>query len=241
MLFTTNAVSGEHTIDLGLSDKSLKHVFYKPQVKSLIKKSVNIESVDRSYFVFFPKNVGPVMPVLVALHGAGRSGLSMIDTWQTSADKHSFIIVAPDGINNQWEIQRDEASFITAAIKDALSQRKIKSAKLYLFGHSNGAKQAIAQAARHPGMFHRVAAHAGTLPLRIDKSIVNVSPKSVKVAMFLGDSDHIFSVDSGRQTVRWLSSIGIESDFYILKDHSHWYYNDAHRINESIWSFLSKI
>ena len=181
------------------------------------------------------------MPVLVALHGAGRSGLSMIDTWQTNANKHSFIIVAPEGLNGNWDLQRDEASFITAAIKDTLSQRKIKSAKIYLFGHSNGAKQAIAQAVRHPGMFHKVAAHAGTLPLKIDKSIVNVSPKSVKVAMFLGDSDHIFSADSGRQTVRWLSSIGIESDFYILKDHSHWYYKDAHRINESIWGFLSKI
>ncbi|HPN02352.1 MAG TPA: hypothetical protein PKV03_13055 [Methylotenera sp.] len=180
------------------------------------------------------------MPVLVALHGAGRTGASMIDTWAQNAEKHSFVVLAPNGLNNNWDVRADEADFILAVISNALAMRNKKNTKTYLFGHSNGAKQVIALTIMHPNMFDGVVAHAGTLPLEVKSGNKPVITNKSRIALFLGDSDDIFSVESGRQTVRGLSSLGVDSSLYILRNYTHWYYQDANRINESAWDFLEK-
>lgn len=231
-------VSNISKIDLQLTDMSLKNPVYTPNEEGAEKISINFKGTERSYFIFLPQKIDSTMPVLVALHGSGRPGSSMTDTWRSTAEKNSIVVLAPNSLNGNWDLSLDPADFISTVINDALTTKQIKSSHIYLFGHSNGAKQAIALAAIHPEMFHGVAAHAGTLPLDVYKGVKH--ERKVRVAMFLGDSDHIFSIASGRKTVRWLSSLGIDSTLYILKNHSHWYYHEAERINEFIWEFLTQ-
>lgn len=61
---------------------------------------------------------------------------------------------------------------------------------------------------------------------------------NLTVGIFLGDSDHIFTMDSGNKTIRWLASLGFSARLYILSEHNHWYYANAEKINRSIWAFL---
>lgn len=237
---SANTHSGEYTLDLNLKDKRLSHFEYTPKTGDLDIYRVFNNWALRSYYVFYPRDIKPSMPVLIALHGAGRTGASMIDTWRLSAEKHSFIIIAPNGLFNNWSIERDESDFISEILNDTLVRKNITSNNIYLFGHSNGGKQALVLASTHPQMFSAVAAHAGTLPLQLKKQETNHKNKDIRVALFLGDSDHIFSINSGRQTVHWMSSIGIDSNLYILKNHTHWYYSESFKINERIWMFFEK-
>lgn len=236
--FVPYSFASEYVIDLNLRDLSLKQYEYTSTVSESERIDFKYASGIKSYFSYFPKRVSAEMPVLVALHGAGRTGSSMVDKWAKSSERHSFVVVAPNGNGNNWNIGTDESGFIMAAVEHALSSRKIKAKKVLLFGHSNGATQAIALAAAHPELFNAVAAHAGTLPTPIGASGNRFHTENVRVALFLGDRDHIFSIASARDTVRWLSSKGAESKLYILKNHGHWYYEDSDRINESAWAFL---
>lgn len=227
-------------VDLHLTDKNLKNYEYTPKVEESDRISIRYNKRDRSYFVFVPQRKILSMPILVALHGAGRSGASMIDTWRRNAEENSIIVIAPNGLNSNWDIGVDEKGFIEAIINETISNSKIEPGNIYLFGHSSGAKKAIAMAYRHPAMYDGVVAHAGTLPSGISKFSEPSLPKNLSVGLFLGDSDHIFSVESGNQTIRWLSSEGLDADLFILKDHSHWYYSDAYKINKRVWKYLQE-
>lgn len=81
--------------------------------------------------------------MLIALHGAGRSGASMIDAWKNSAEKYGCIVIAPNGRGNRWDPARDDSAFIQAAIPHALNNLQIQISQIYLFGHSSGALKAL--------------------------------------------------------------------------------------------------
>ncbi len=189
----------------------------------------------RTYFVYSPKPKGAHLPVLVALHGAGRTGSSMIDTWKPLADKYGFMVIAPNGT---WALQDSETIYILSLIQHELNRWRNQTKELYLFGHSAGARQALVLAATKPNYFRRVAVHAGTLPVDpvpAKPSVTYTTP----IALFLGDSDALFSVESGRKTTRWLDSLGIDSTLFVLRRHGHWYYADSDKINDSIWNWLA--
>lgn len=238
--FTTLAHGAEHELHLGLTDTRLKVFDYQPLVPESLRNNVKFNGVDRSYFVYVPSRYGLDMPVLVALHGAGRTGASMIDTWRHMADKHSFVIIAPDGLGQNWSLGDADTNFILTLLDYEMKNLQMTRARTYLFGHSSGGRQALVLAANQPGLFTRTAVHAGTLPLPPSTHKPSDSPPTHSVALFLGDSDDLFSLDSARQTMHWLSSLGLDSSLYILRNHGHWYYADSGRINDRIWLWLDK-
>lgn len=237
LLSTSLSVFGsEHTIDLRLNNLKLSKYEYVPAIDERARINFRYGNAERSYFLHVPPSADKHVPVVIALHGAGRSGASMVDAWQQTANSHGFLVVAPNGIANNWDVAVDDSAFIAAAVKDALRKSGIEATKMYLFGHSNGARKAIALAVSNPGTYTAVVAHAGTLP----QPVVLASPVAAapKIGLFLGDRDHIFSVDSARKTVAWLEHKGYPVSLYILQNHTHWYYADFIRINESVWAFM---
>lgn len=228
-------------MNLALTDKSLKQFRYSPKFSGAASGTIKSKGQLRTYYYYVPNSVAkkPRIPFLLALHGAGRTGLSMIDTWHKIADKYGFVIVAPNGINKNWSIKNNELQFFKKVVADVELKSEHIHSHIYIFGHSNGAAKAIWEGANNQAYFDRVAVHGGTLPKKVGSGVKN-KPTSMKVGLFIGDSDHIFSIDSARQTSRWLTSIGVQSDIYILENHTHWYYQDANRINSSIWAYLTR-
>lgn len=236
----SRAIGDEHELYLKLTGTRLKAFNYQPLVQETTRINVKFNGTDRSYFVYVPSRYGSVMPVLVALHGAGRTGASMIDTWHALADQYSFVIIAPDGLGNNWSLGDADTNYILTLLDYEMNNLQIARGKTFLFGHSNGGKQALAIAATRPGIFARTAVHAATLPLPLEGNVPGTPPATNTVALFLGDSDDLFSLDSGRQTINWLSSLGLGSSLFILRNHGHWYYEDARNINNRIWLWLDK-
>ena len=228
----------EHVLDLDLKSRTLQSAQYRAPPLDHLKRKTSYLGQTRSYYVYIPKNKKARMPVLLALHGGGRSGASMLDTWSNSAETHGFVVIAPDSLTTNWPINEPDSAFFPKIIEEVLQDENISPGEMYLFGHSSGAKKAITLALNHPGLFDGVVAHAGTLPFETNQDNKAVSIKDFKIALFLGSKDHIFSVPSARQTLRWLASLGVRADLYVFSGHSHWYYDDAFQINELAWEYL---
>lgn len=240
LLFSSFAYASEYTIDLKLNNLKLRKFEYLPAIDEMAKIEFKYGNEVRSYFMYVPKSKRKEMSVVVALHGAGRSGSSMIDAWKKCSNKHGFMVIAPNGKGNSWDFAADDIAFIKEATKDALNKSGLKSTAKYLFGHSNGARRAIAFAALYPDEYKVVVAHAGTLPELSRSVITRRASVAPSIGLFLGDKDHIFSVESARLTATWFEKNGYPTSLYIMKNHSHWYYEDFDRINESVWAFMSK-
>lgn len=234
---SVNEATAATTLDLNLTDNHLKRYRYTPSIWPE-PQYVRVGAHTRVYYAYLPKNHKTRLPVIVALHGAGRGGISMVDTWRKTADANGFAVIGLDSnTKKRWRVNMDQHAFIEAALYDFLKTHGLQAEDVYLFGHSSGARQAIVQAVRRPAYFKRVAAHAGTLQIN------NASPALLRnvhteVGLFLGDNDAIFSMPTGQATVDWLSSMGMPARLYILQNHGHWYYSDATKINNRIWQYL---
>jgi len=238
-LWVTPALAqpSEMRLDLQLKSMTLPAFDYRPTVAESERRRFVHAGLERSYYRFVPKRRQNPVPVLIALHGAGRTGASMLDSWAPLAAQHGFVVIAPDGINQDWDMRRDNLGFIQALVQQVATQEGIVAGPWYLFGHSSGGKLAIVLAAQNPQTFARVAAHAASLP-KPPAAAVPLPAKQPALAIFLGDNDAIFSIASARDTTRWLDARGFDARLFVLQRHNHWYYADAPRINETVWAFL---
>ncbi|MGB0507235.1 MAG: hypothetical protein ACPGGK_13650 [Pikeienuella sp.] len=62
---------------------------------------ISTRNGQRYWYSFIPRSLRQLPPVVVLFHGAGRSGLSMIDMWQSTARKHGIVLIAPNSKGQQ--------------------------------------------------------------------------------------------------------------------------------------------
>jgi|APHig6443717497_1056834.scaffolds.fasta_scaffold33475_2 polyhydroxybutyrate depolymerase len=129
-----------------ISGKDLRTSF----IKDSLKRTFNIH-IPAS----FDKTVQ--LPLVIALHGRGANGASMIflthKGFNKLADKDGFIMVYPDGIELNWNDGRmdeeakdrahgeniDDVGFISALIDSMIKDYNIDPKRVYVTGISNGA------------------------------------------------------------------------------------------------------
>jgi polyhydroxybutyrate depolymerase len=126
----------------------------------------------RSYIVYAPPsyNPGRPMPAVVLLHGrpGNAPGMALITQMNEVAARHGFIVVYPDGIDNEWNAQfdlagrgvslggqrstlpQDDVGFLETLMQDLRVDLNIDPRRMYLGGFSNGGF-----------MTHRMACSAG--------------------------------------------------------------------------------
>lgn len=104
----------------------------------------------RHYLIQTPSGMGP-FPVLILLHGGTQSAEQV---WRqtslpTLAEKHRFILVAPDGLNHHWNDGRasamdgkvstaDDVGFLSAVIAEVVRTGKGDARAVFMTGVSNG-------------------------------------------------------------------------------------------------------
>ena len=114
--------------------------------------NITVDGASRSYIVYAPKNLGENRPLFIFCHGAGQDANYMLNTQFRDSDKPErkisieavcdtakFVMVFPNGINNQWDIGgNSDINFVKALIDKMATQYKIDRNRVYLGGFSMG-------------------------------------------------------------------------------------------------------
>lgn len=209
------------------------------QIKELVRTGF---LSGRSYNVYLPNGEKETMPykrpAILLLHGAGRTGASLVERWRRVADREDVILLGPHAKGGGWNAVADARDFIPALLKDAVKKYNVNPNKIYVFGHSMGGIFASTLAITQPEGFAAIGIHAGMLP---DKAFGMMSEEGRKtpIVFINGTKDPGFPLSRVRASAKAFDRNGHEVNLYVLEDHGHWYYDIADDINDMAWDFFA--
>ena len=114
--------------------------------------NITVDGTSRSYIVYAPKNLGENRPLFIFCHGSGQDANYMLNTQfrdtqnpsrkisiEAVCDTAKFVMLFPNGINNQWDIGGNrDINLVKALIDKMVTQYKIDRNRVYLGGFSMG-------------------------------------------------------------------------------------------------------
>lgn len=206
-----------------------------------IKESVWTGGVSwRKYNVYLPNGETETMPyarpAVVLLHGAARSGASLVERWREISDRKDVILLGPHA-GGGWNSGSDAQYFIPAMLKAAIEKYNIDPKRIYVFGHSMGGIFASVLALSQPEGFAAIGVHAGMLPPNAF-AMLEFEGRKTPLVFINGTHDKGFPLADVRRTANAFSNNDHHVELYVLENHGHWYYDIAHDINELAWSFF---
>jgi poly(3-hydroxybutyrate) depolymerase len=191
----------------------------------------------RSYqFYAAPPDGDKPQPLIILLHGAKRTGASVVHKWMRRADAQGLILVAPDAIDGLWT-QSDNMALFDKILQKVDYCYNVDKQRIYLFGHSLGGYLAILSAIRYPQRFAAVAVHAGAMnnyPMLSRLTKTNKTP----IVLINGVDDNTVKLKTVEQTAQTLADHGHKTQLVAINDHNHWYYDIADFINQQAWTFM---
>jgi dienelactone hydrolase len=193
----------------------------------------------RTFYTFVPEAEGP-LPLVLLLHGSRRNGQVMVDAWATLAAKEHFIVAAPDAYDSSaWNIKKDAPDFLHAVVNQVEAKHAVDQNRIYLFGHSAGARYALLLAILASHSFAAVALHAGALQPD-NYRLFAYAGRRMPIAIWVGDQDLLFPVDQVTATKTEFESHGFPVELTIIPHHDHNYYVISEEVNGKAWEFLKK-
>lgn len=141
--------------------------------------------LKRTYITHLPEsfNKSESIPLVIALHGRGGNGESMVlvtrKGFNRLSDRDRFIALYPDGIELNWNDGRmdeeandrahreniDDVGFISALIDTMISDHNIDPKRVYVTGISNGAIMAYRLACELTDKITAIAPVDGNMPV----------------------------------------------------------------------------
>ncbi|HET6890031.1 MAG TPA: dienelactone hydrolase family protein [Pyrinomonadaceae bacterium] len=207
----------------------------------ITKQTIEFGGKKRVYYLYVPENVGSKPPLIVTLHGSGRDGMSLVEKWKDIADKEGFILAGPNSMNSaMWSSTDDSADFLREIVEQLKGKYSIDPKRVFLFGHSAGAIYALNLSMSESEYFAATAVHAGSWRSDEELSYVRLAKRKTPIAIFVGDVDQYFPIDSVKKTEELLKSNQFPVQVTVMKGHSHWYYDLAPDINRNAWAFLKQ-
>ena len=183
-----------------------------------------------------PAGASPA-PVVVLLHGANRTGLSMLDMWQRVGRSRDVVLIAPDAPGGSWAGTDLTAERIAAMLDSVAQRRPIDRERIYLFGHSNGAVLAALLVNRGVGPWRAAALHGGIGSPDHYRRTAAAPP----IRIYLGERDHIFSPESVRVAAAALSEAGHDTELHLIPGHTHWFYEIGPRVAADAWTWFQGV
>jgi poly(3-hydroxybutyrate) depolymerase len=198
----------------------------------------------RTYFLYLPPDIKPdeKLPLIVALHGSGRDGRTIVEPWQALAKRERLIVAGPNAQNAAaWYVPADGPDLLYFLVDEIAAEHPVDRRRVYLFGHSGGAIFALTMAVLEPEYFAAVAIHAGALAEGVTDELLNAAARRIPTAIFVGDRDPLFPLDVVRKSRDRLAAAGYPVSFHEIPSHDHNYYARSRQINEDAWQFLKPI
>lgn len=208
--------------------------------QKISKESGESLGKKRTYYLLVPQQASAEKPVplLVALHGSNRNGLSIAEKWKDLATKEGFVLLAPDASTSAgWVSPADGPDFLHELISDLTKKYPIDTRRMYVYGHSGGATFALYMGLFESEYFAAVAIHAGALR-HDDDVIVKRATRKIPIYIAVGTVDPFFPLTAVRATREMLTTNGFSVELIEMKGHDHWYYDLAPKINAEAWAFL---
>jgi polyhydroxybutyrate depolymerase len=174
-------------------------IFFPATEGTAQRASFKHDNLERTFHIHIPSlyNESVQVPLVVALHGRGGTGESMIIVTRKGfdrlSDKDGFIVVYPDGVELNWNDGRmdeeandrahreniDDVGFISALIDSMIKDYNIDPKRVYVTGISNGGIMSYRLACE---LSHKIAAIApvdGNIPHLLLRDCYPAMPVSV--------------------------------------------------------------
>lgn len=194
----------------------------------------------RSYNVYLPRgetdNMPYKRPAVLLLHGAGRTGASLVERWKDISNDEDVILIGPH-VSGRWNV-REATTFIPALLDDAIEKYNIDPKRIYVFGHSMGAVFTLSLAPIQSEKFAAAGVHAGIFYSDNAAELLKDAKRDIPLIMINGTHDKGFPLDKVKRAANAYDRYGHEVELYILERHGHWYYDIAPDINEMAWDFF---
>jgi poly(3-hydroxybutyrate) depolymerase len=206
------------------------------------RQTFTYNGIQRTWFCLIPSAPDPhsPLPVVVLLHGSDHDGSEMTGAWQGLASREGLILVAPNSRNTQvWNPQSDSPAFLHAVVDQVAARHPVDPKRIYLFGHSGGARYAIVLALLDSQYFAAVGAHAGSLGAE-DNQLFQIARRRTPLALWVGDQDPLFSVDAVTATRDSFLRHGFPVQLTVIPFHDHIYELVASQVNQQAWEFFRK-
>ncbi len=191
----------------------------------------------RNWHSYVPETVADDAPVVILFHGAGRSGLAMIDMWKDTADKNGIVLVAPNAPGTYWPLDDFSPTYLDKIINKISQTTNIDTSRMYLFGHSIGAIHAQLLANKTLGPWRGVAGHGGYA----SPSSVVPHPNAVPQRIYLGEHETEFPVAPARTAGQDLAAKGYRIDLVVIPKHTHWFYDIGPQIADHAWQWFASL
>jgi poly(3-hydroxybutyrate) depolymerase len=207
----------------------------------ITKELLTSNKKTRAYYLFVPDVVKAPAPLLIVLHGSDRNGLSLVEKWKDIAAREGFIVAGPDSSDSkEWKTPVDGPDFLNDLVVELESKCPIDKRRVYLFGHSGGAVFTLAMSMFESKFFAAVALHAGAWRSPQEFQLLTVAKRKIPILIVVGDRDPFFPMSDVKSTIDKLKENGFDPELTIIKNHDHWYYDLAPKINEGAWTYLKK-
>ena len=206
----------------------------------ITKELIQSNGKTRAYYLYVPSTIKAPAPLIVMLHGSNRTGVTLVEKWKDLAKKEGIIIAGPDATNLAgWASPQDGPDFLRDLVEELKGKYPVNPKRVYLFGHSAGASFALQICLMESQYFAATAVHAGALPDDAEQ-IIALAKRKIPMSIQVGDSDEFFPLKIVRQTRDVLKNAGIPVELIEIKNHDHWYYDQAAKFNQTAWDFLKK-
>ena len=204
------------------------------------REKVSSRGRERTFFLYVPKDVSPErkLPLIVTLHGSGRSGEALVSKWKEKAEKEKIILAGPNSADSiRWNSPGDGPRFLYDVVEQIKNGYPIDGRRVFLFGHSAGAVFALQMAAFESEYFAAAAIHAGSLEPAYFR-LFDYATRKVPFAIWIGTRDNSFPLAPVQATRDALKSRGFPVEYTEMLGHTHDYYARAPEINDAAWAFF---
>jgi poly(3-hydroxybutyrate) depolymerase len=227
------------SIKAPLSPRYYSNRYIEPE-KGLIERELQVAVVRNiRYYIHVPANASAdKTSTLLLLHGAQRTGASMIDKWKKIAEAENILLIAPTARNGSWST--GDSVFLARLVQAVQKEFGLDPRKTYLFGHSAGANMALVTAASQSDKFAAVSLHAGAVANEwLVREIKNMR-EGLPITFITGTNDRLFPLEAVRTSAKTFHNGGALVRQYEIVTHNHWYYTIADYINQLAWGEMKK-
>ncbi|HEX2621450.1 MAG TPA: PHB depolymerase family esterase [Phototrophicaceae bacterium] len=181
------------------------------QIQTLV-----VDGLERTYQLYVPETVTSPAPLVIVLHGGGgdSTGVRQMTHFDDQADDAGFIVVYPDGLEEEWNDGRvytsqhtfaDDVNFIHELINTLEAQYQIDSSRIYATGISNGGFMSMTLACDLADQITAVGVVSAGLSVDLQPDCHPARPVSViilngtddPIVPYDGGAVHVFRLDRG--------------------------------------------